>query len=393
VRYSLVGAFKSPEVRAKIPYAGEGVQAGADPGTAYLIAYISRKFGPVFVMRGKMPTFPNTFAGADGNGLATMPAANLQYWSVCTLASAPSGELWDGLFDMQVPLDKDGKYTIVVSRPEDRPKNATPENGVDWIDWGPGARTGACCGCAGRRALHACADDVRGSEVGEQPDRDREAGRRGRRIATFPNLPYYANFGKIMSHFDGALMGAAVARSDMFIVGVDFIWSRLTGSETFNNPTSSLYGSQGTLKLAEAVLTGIGGVCIPIPAPNLEVYGFAGVRGFGTSDSLTLAAPVTGFAQSASLHKEWADPIGGFTANYRFDPKWFVNVEGDLGGWSDSATGQALGAAGYNWTQSIASTLGHRVLYLYDKQDTGGNGSFRLQQWMYGPYASIKYSF
>ena len=54
MRYSLVGAFKSPEVRAKIPYAGEGVQAGADPGTAYLIAYISRKFGPVFVMRGKM---------------------------------------------------------------------------------------------------------------------------------------------------------------------------------------------------------------------------------------------------------------------------------------------------------------------------------------------------
>jgi hypothetical protein len=26
----------------------------------------------------------------------------------------------------------------MVSRPEDRPKNATPENGVTWIDWGPG---------------------------------------------------------------------------------------------------------------------------------------------------------------------------------------------------------------------------------------------------------------
>jgi len=25
-----------------------------------------------------------------------------------------------------------------VSRPEDRPKNATHENGVAWIDWGPG---------------------------------------------------------------------------------------------------------------------------------------------------------------------------------------------------------------------------------------------------------------
>ena len=114
------------------------MQAGADPGTVYLVAYLSRKYGPVFVVRGKMPTFPDTFAGADGKGLATMPPADVQYWSLVTLASAPSGELWDGVFDMQVPLDRDGNYTIVVSRPEDRPKNATLDHGVAWIDWGPG---------------------------------------------------------------------------------------------------------------------------------------------------------------------------------------------------------------------------------------------------------------
>ena len=57
---------------------------------------------------------------------------------VATMAAATSGDLWDGVFDMQAPLDKDGYYTIVVSRPEDRPKNATRENGVAWINWGPG---------------------------------------------------------------------------------------------------------------------------------------------------------------------------------------------------------------------------------------------------------------
>jgi len=130
VPYTLLGAFKAPEERARLPWHGLGAQAGADPGTAYLVAYLSRVYGPVFVVRGKMPTFPNTFAGADGRGLAVMPPANLQYWSICTLASAPSGELWDGVFDMQVPLDKDGNYAIVVSRPEDRPKNAAAEHGV-----------------------------------------------------------------------------------------------------------------------------------------------------------------------------------------------------------------------------------------------------------------------
>ena len=49
----------------------------------------------------------------------------------------PSGQIVDGLTDMQVPLDKDGNYTIVYSRKEDRPKNATLENGVAWIEWSP----------------------------------------------------------------------------------------------------------------------------------------------------------------------------------------------------------------------------------------------------------------
>ena len=38
---------------------------------------------------------------------------------------------------MQIPLDADGDYTIVYSRAEDRPANATAENGVAWIEWSP----------------------------------------------------------------------------------------------------------------------------------------------------------------------------------------------------------------------------------------------------------------
>ena len=146
---------------------------------------------------------------------------------------------------------------------------------------------------------------------------------------------------------------------------------------------------QGTLKLAEAVATALGGVRIPIGPPNLELYGIVGARWFGTSDSLTLKTPVFGFETSASLKKDWIDPVAGLYAHYRIDDRWFVNAEGDIGGWSDSATGQALGAVGYNWTRNIASTLGYRVLYTYEKQESAGNGSFRCLQWMYGPYVAI----
>ena len=132
MKYTVAGAFMTPEKRAKIKLQTE-MEGGGDPTTAYMVTYLSRNFGPVYVFRAKMPTFPNTFAGTR-----IMPDGQVKYWSVATMASAPSGELWDGVCDMMVPLDKDGYYTIVVSRPEDRPKNATSEKGVAWIDWGPG---------------------------------------------------------------------------------------------------------------------------------------------------------------------------------------------------------------------------------------------------------------
>jgi hypothetical protein len=219
-------------------------------------------------------------------------------------------------------------------------------------------------------------------------------------IRNFPTLPFYADFQKIIEHLGGVFMGAATASNGTYIVGVDFIWSRLVGSSTFNNPNSTLYGTQANITLNEAVATGLGGIRIPIGPPNLELYAIGGVRWFGTSDSLTLTHPVFGYENHASLRKDWIDPVVGVTGRYRIDPKWFVNTEADIGGWSNtSATGQALTAVGYNWTANISTTLGYRVLYTYDRQDTGdtritgANGSFRYQQWMYGPYVSFKYGF
>jgi hypothetical protein len=66
-----------------------------------------------------------------------MPEAQTQYFSIVSAESAPSGQIVDGIIDMQIPVDKDGNYTIVYSRAEDRPVNATPENGVAWIEWSP----------------------------------------------------------------------------------------------------------------------------------------------------------------------------------------------------------------------------------------------------------------
>ena len=136
IRYSILGSFKTPKEQAEIPFAGP-IDGGGDPDTQYLFIQLSRQFGPVFVTRGRMPTFPDTYSGAAGRGLEIMPDAQTQYFSIVSAEAAPSGQIVDGLTDMQIPLDDEGNYTIVYSRAEDRPSNATAGNGVAWIEWSP----------------------------------------------------------------------------------------------------------------------------------------------------------------------------------------------------------------------------------------------------------------
>jgi len=77
--------------------------------------------------------FAKPFTGETEKPMTT----ETQYWSVVSCESVPSGQVVNGLSDFQIPLDADRNYTIVVSRPEDRPKNATLENGVAWMKWSP----------------------------------------------------------------------------------------------------------------------------------------------------------------------------------------------------------------------------------------------------------------
>ena len=218
-------------------------------------------------------------------------------------------------------------------------------------------------------------------------------------FGSLPALPYYASFGKVLEHFQGAFMGSVVARNDTFIGGIDFVWARIGGSGVLRNPNTPLYGGQTDLTLNEGFITAFGGVRVPLGVPNLDLYGTVGARNFYSGTKLTLTGPFALFSGTESVNKDWIMPVGGFAAHYRFDDRWFMNMLADLGGWSDSATGQALASVGYNWTQNIATTLGYRVMYTYTNQDTGFNAvtlesrSFRYQQWMYGPFAGFKYSF
>ena len=99
----------------------------------YAVAPINASFGDVLVLRGKLPTTPRT-----GPRVRTMGAGQMRYWSICQSTSPVETSTIDCLADEQVRkvLDKDRRYTVVVSRREDRPTNARPACNVAWLNWG-----------------------------------------------------------------------------------------------------------------------------------------------------------------------------------------------------------------------------------------------------------------
>ena len=109
----------------------------SNQATRYGSAYISRNFGKVYVVTGKMPQTPATWHGERDNHNAS---ADMRYMSICATGAPSSGMTADCAYDEQLrpTLDAQGRFYVVLSRAEDRPKNATAACGVMWLDIGNG---------------------------------------------------------------------------------------------------------------------------------------------------------------------------------------------------------------------------------------------------------------
>ena len=97
---------------------------------AYVGAFLNRQFGSVLVLRGKLPTTPLTYGREKRMG-----QGQLRYWSICQNESFATTAGAGCLYDEQVPIDKDRRYTIVTSLPADRPANAYRRCGVGFVPW------------------------------------------------------------------------------------------------------------------------------------------------------------------------------------------------------------------------------------------------------------------
>lgn len=141
-RHALLSTFYAHTAQEPALAAVDATKVGgfySNADNAYVVAAVNRLLGPdpdghnLLVLEGTAPTTPATADGAP-----TMDDGQVRYWSLCQNESPVTTRVSGCLYDEQVPTDDEGRYTIVLGLPEDRPDNATDECGVAWLDWGPG---------------------------------------------------------------------------------------------------------------------------------------------------------------------------------------------------------------------------------------------------------------
>ena len=134
--YNVAGIFiEDPVERAETYPPDEIGGFQNNPDTSYLLTPVSRKFGRLITVSGKMPTFPKTLPESEGWNPRDY---QVRYWSMCAGSSPVTGLGYDCVYDQQVPLQKNRRYTIVIGRPADRPANAKRECGYRWMNFGKG---------------------------------------------------------------------------------------------------------------------------------------------------------------------------------------------------------------------------------------------------------------
>jgi hypothetical protein len=103
---------------------------GSNRDNRYIYAAISQRLGDVVAIHARFPQAPKT-----SDGRSPVPSGQMRYWSLCSNDNN-TVVVFDCLYDEQVARDAKGRGVILVSKPEDRPSNATTACGVSWMDWG-----------------------------------------------------------------------------------------------------------------------------------------------------------------------------------------------------------------------------------------------------------------
>ncbi|MBS7705036.1 hypothetical protein [Chelatococcus asaccharovorans] len=207
-------------------------------------------------------------------------------------------------------------------------------------------------------------------------------------VRNLPPVKVDASFGDILEHFDGALMGALLAKNGDWMILTDLVWAQLTDDAKLKIANDPALKVKQRLLIASA----IAGYRLPLGNPDLDLSVTAGLRYQRLTLDATLTPGTLPFIDLKSNQtKAWLDPVVGLVLQYRINERWFFNALADIGGFGvgSQLTSQGVVSVGYNWTETISTAIGYRALYTDYKGSGVRTGTFRYDTTMHGPFLSL----
>jgi hypothetical protein len=189
------------------------------------------------------------------------------------------------------------------------------------------------------------------------------------------------SFADVLGDLDGALMSSLLATDGRWMLLADVILAKVSDSVNVGP-----FGGVVDFEQTQAILSGAVGYTLPLGIPNLQVGPTVGLRYNYLKAEIDFNPALLPGNFSTEGSKSWIDPTIGFALRYNFNERWFLNALGDVGGFGVGSdfTAQGFATIGYNWTETISTAVGYRVLYT-DYED----GGFVYDMTQHGPFASI----
>jgi hypothetical protein len=126
-----LSAYKSAAEHAAADYTPVGTFYN-NVDARYMVGNYSFAYGQVLVIRGKLPTTPDSHAGEKRMG-----GGQMREWDMCVEESLAVTGTYKCLYDEQLPLRRGRRYVIVLAHAGVRPRNASKRCGVAWLPADP----------------------------------------------------------------------------------------------------------------------------------------------------------------------------------------------------------------------------------------------------------------
>lgn len=187
-----------------------------------------------------------------------------------------------------------------------------------------------------------------------------------------------------INHLDGAFAASFKATNDSWLLYSDFMWAKISADADFGPSTG-----HADLDQEQVLFSAMVGYELPINVPNMQLYATGGLRYQYYKVDLQID-PAFFPSIDRSGSKNWIDPIVGMAIHYDINDRWFVDGMADVGGFGVASDFTAQGSAtlGYNWTDSISTSIGYRALYT-DYKDAG----FRYDATQHGLFTRLAFNF